>query len=75
MNINLNSRCKVILTQYGADHYNRIHAFMGKNAPAEKTEGDRLEDPIWSLMHDFGEVCWHGNPSIPFRDMKIEVLN
>lgn len=73
MVININTICKVTLTKHGAEHYNRIHAFLGKHAPAEKKEGDILEEELWSVMNDFGEVLYMGNNNLPFQNNSIEI--
>lgn len=74
MNINLNQICRVTLTDYGARHFNNIHAYMGKNAPEDKSEGDVIETELWQLMHDFGEVLYNGNPRLPFKGNDIEII-
>lgn len=75
MIINLNQNCRVVLTDFGARHYNYWHAFLGKNAPPDKKEGDVLETELWGLMQIFGETMYNGMPKIPFVDNNIKIIN
>lgn len=73
MNFGLNSQCKVVLTAYGAEHYNRINAYLGKAAPADKKDGDVLKTDFCQLMNDFGEILWVGNKNTPFKNSEVEI--
>lgn len=75
MQFNLNQNCQVVLTDFGARHYNYWHAFLGKKAPPDKKEGDTFEAPLWEIMQIFGGEAMIGNSRKVFMDNNIEIIN
>lgn len=71
MKINMNSRCRVRLTDQGIGVYERY--FERLNLPAEPLDEHRLTTELWDLFNIFGESIYHGC-EIPFERNEIEVL-
>lgn len=73
MEININERVKVNLTEYGkkiySEHYEQFWSANSIYRP-EKLP-DMLETELWNLMQIFGDCLFMGNPEIPFVDNKI----
>lgn len=80
VSINLHSKVRVELTDYGAKIYNlyyrgaRVTAISeGREPPIEVEAGHELEEPLWFLFSMFGASIqlWIGSP---FVDMRLVVL-
>lgn len=74
--INLNTYVAVILTDFGAQHYNKYKAqFSNKFYVYEPVhKGHQIRYPLWELMNIFGPVLTMGNVLIPFEGNLIEFL-
>jgi hypothetical protein len=74
MNVNINSRCKVVLTEFGAKTYNEFHSQFKNYRPKELNVDDVLEDSLWSLMRVFGPSIHLGMIEVPFKNNEIEIM-
>lgn len=69
MNINLNARVRVKLTEHG-----KIILKMNEYTIDKPDENGFLELRLWELMGVFGSVMFMGNPNFPFENMNVELL-
>ncbi len=63
--INLNARCRVVLTAKGAQAENRRREKVNGHLHPSQTmmdleAGDEIVAPLWRLFHTFGSDIFHG---------------
>jgi hypothetical protein len=68
--ININDMAEVVLSEYGADVYNKFYEQFKFHRPAKKIEGDVLREQLWSLMQTFGPAISIGQQS-PFVECRM----
>lgn len=83
MIINLNQRCDVILTEHGAEvynkHFRKQHAICKLIELTNLKAGDVLSLLLWELMSIFGEHLYNGaencfeNNDISFNDKVVKI--
>lgn len=74
MNLNINERCSVVLTAFGAEVYNEsMSALPSTIRPDQKKEGDKLDTQLWCLFQTFGPHIHLGMSAAPFDKMNIEL--
>lgn len=73
--MNINDHVKVVLTEYGAETYNKwALQFPLDFRPARKDEGDTLKDSLWHIMQVFGgEKIFLGMLECPFYKCQMEI--
>lgn len=78
MEVNLNDKVQVVLTQYGADWLNNKNSEIGKKFPRygydSHYEGEIYNTQLWCLFEEFGELIHMTCAKLPFKDNKITFI-
>ena len=70
MNVNTNTKVKVVLTDYGMECLTN-HC---KTYRAQPPTNNQQEFTLWEVMNIFGPYLYHGNPRVPFEGNAIDFL-
>ena len=68
MKLNLNQRVSVILTEHGADIYNKHMTRYSNLDYIPVIEGYELKIQLWNLMNIFSSSLYLGAMHVPFED-------
>ena len=61
--ININDAAEVVLSEYGAQVYNKYHERYTHYRPEIVSKGDVLREQLWRLMQVFGPAIHLGQQS------------
>jgi hypothetical protein len=68
--VNMNDAAEVVLTELGAQVYNKYHERYTYYRPEIVSKGDVLRDQLWHLMQVFGPAIHLGQYS-PFEECRM----
>lgn len=86
MKLNINTKVKVVLTEYGKqiadEYYKKVYSNAeGMTPQSYQMYRDSIEQSLigefslWKIMHIFGPVIYIGNPKVPFENNQIKILD
>lgn len=76
MRFNINAKCTVNLSEYGAHVFNEYLDTIGlpeKLKQRQRREPGPYTTQLWNLFQVFGSVYYLGNPKIPFVNNEIKI--
>lgn len=74
--VNTNADASAVLTQYGAEIYNKAHECIPAKYRSEpKKAGDVMRSQLWTFMNIFGPFLYMGNTEVPFKENTFTLID
>lgn len=73
MKVNTNVQATVILTAFGARHFNQYMATFHGVRFNTLQAGESLKAELWNIMAIFGSTIYNGMAEVPFQDNEMEI--